>query len=197
MNFYPYNPADQKLKTDVRKLDVDRAFLAHLVIAAAKATVASNVSVHAAIPLTAATQTITTAITNPSVPRNIIVKGNASGIAGNVVITGTNYQKKIITETIALNGATAVLGAKAFRTVTSIALPIQTNAGTDTVSIGTGEVLGLPYLLERNTVQDVYKDNVKEGTAPTVATSSTAIESNTIDLNSALNSKQLDIYLYV
>lgn len=187
----------QLIDTDVDKVSCDRSFLAHFQVAAAKATAASNISVHAAIALAADAKDVTTAITNPSVPRNIIVKGNAEGNAGDVVITGTNYVDEAITETIALNGLTAAAGAKAFKTVTKISLPAETHVGTDTVSIGTGEILGLPYLLTHNTVLAAYLDNAKQGTAPTVAVSASAIESNTIDLDSALNSKIVDIYLIV
>lgn len=197
MNTYKRNRKGQVLDCDVKGKRVDRAFLAHVQIAAAKATVASNVNVLAATAQTAAAQTITANITQPSVPRNLIVKGNAVGNAGDVVVTGTNFQGVVITETFALNGATAVVGAKAFRSVTSIALPVETHAGTDTVSLGTGEKIGLPYKLAHNTVQQVFKDNTLEGTAATVTVSATAIESNTVDLNSALNSKVLDIYLFV
>lgn len=192
-----YNPLmGQKLKTDA-PVSVDRAFLAHFQVAASAATVASNINVHAAITLGAAAQDITTAITQPSVPRNIIIKGNAAGNAGNVVITGTNYADEVITETIALNEATAVAGAKAFKTVTKITVPIQTHAGTDTVSVGTGEVLGLPYKLAHNTVMRAVFDGTVEATAPTVTVSASALESNTVDFDTALNSKALDVYLMV
>lgn len=108
----------------------------------------SATAVHAAIALTASPQTVTTGITNPDVPRTVTAKGNASGIAGNVVITGTNILDETITDTIALNGATEVEGVKAFKTVTSIALPVETNAGTDTVSIGLAKKIGLPNIVE-------------------------------------------------
>jgi hypothetical protein len=197
MSTYRRNRRGQVLDCDVKGKRVDRAFVARVQIAAAAATVASNVNVLAATAQTAAAQTITANITQPSVPRNLIVKGNAVGNAGNVVVTGINYEGAVITETFALNGSTAVVGAKAFRAVTSIALPAETHAGTDTVSLGTGEKLGLPYKLAHNTVQQVFKDNTLEGTAATVTVSATAIESNTVDLNSALNSKAIDIYLFV
>lgn len=198
MKLYPFNPkVGHKLQTDVDGVSVDRAFIAHFQVAAADAVGSSNTAVHAAIPLTNATQQITTGITNPAVPRSIIVKGNQAGVAGNVVIHGTNYADAVITETIALNGATAVEGNKAFKAVTQIDLPVEVNAGTDTVSIGRGEKLGLPYKLAHNTVFATYKDNTLEGTAPTVTVSATDIESNTIDLNSALNSKVVDVYLIV
>lgn len=187
----------QRINTDVVGVACDRGFTAHFQVSAANAVATSNVGVHAAIALTNAVQSITTAITNPAVLRNIIVKGNAAGITGNVTIHGTNYAGAEISEVIALNGVTAIEGAKAFKTVTEIDLPVEVHAGTDTVSVGWGDKLGLPYKLERNTVEAAYLDNAKEATAPTVTVSATAIESNTVDLNSALNGKQVDVYLKV
>jgi hypothetical protein len=99
---------------------------------------------HAAVTLGAAEQTVTTSITNPDFPRIVTIKGNASGIAGDVVITGTDFNGAALTETIALNAATEVLGTKAFKTVTSILLPAKTNGSGDTVSIGRGDKIGLP-----------------------------------------------------
>ena len=195
---YPYNgKMGQKIQTNADGVAVDRAFLAHLQISADKVTAASVNGIHVAVTLTAATQAITTEITQPSITRNITITGNAVGIAGNVVIKGTNYNGDAITETIALSGAATVSGAKAFKTVTEIDLPIQTNVGTDTVAVGFGEVLGLPYKLSHNTILAAYLDNAKESTAPVVTVSATALESNTIDLNSALSGKVVDVYLIV
>lgn len=186
----------QKLKADAGTL-CDRAFLAHFQVSAANAVATSNTAVHAAIAQTAAAQSVTTAITNPAVARSIIIKGNAAGNAGNVIITGTNMADKVITETIALNAATAVEGAKAFKTVTKIDLPAETHAGTDTVSVGFGNKLGLPFLLTHDTVISAYLNNVREGTAPTVTVSATEICNNTIKLNSALAGTVVDAYLMV
>lgn len=194
--FYPLNPAlGQVLQSDAPGVEVDLGFNAHFQIAAANATAGSAVGIHAAMPLTAIIQTIATGFTQPSVPRNITIKGNAVGIAGNVTIHGTNYENAVISEVIALNAANEVLGNKAFKTVTSVDLPIQTNVGTDTVSIGFGEKLGLPYKRPHNTVLLTFLNNVKEATAPVVTNDIAAIESNTIDLNSALVGTAVDIYL--
>jgi hypothetical protein len=108
----------------------------------------SAVAVHAAIPLLADVQTITTAITNPDFPRTVTVKGNQAGVAGDVVITGTNVLDAAISDTIALNAGNEVEGIKAFKTVTSIALPVEVNAGTDTVSVGLGKKFGLPHIVK-------------------------------------------------
>lgn len=198
MNYYPYNPTiGQKIQTNVKGVNVDQAFLAHFQVGASDAVVASNVSILVATALSATTQSVIANINKPAVPRNIKTVGNAVGIAGNVVVKGTNFNGDVISETIALNGVTAVEGSKAFKTVIEIDLPIQTHAGTDTVSVGFGEKLGVPYKLPHNTILSTYLDNVKEATAPTITTDAVAIENNTIDLNSVLNGHVVDIYLIV
>ena len=195
---YPYNHRmGQKIQTNIEGIEADRGFLAHFQVAAADATAASATAILTATALTDAAQAITEGLSNPAVPRNATVKGNASGITGDVVLTGTNYDDEVITEAIALNGTATVEGTKAFKTFTKIDLPVEVHAGTDTVSIGTGTKLGLPWLLSHNTVQAAYLDNAKEGTAPTVTVSATAIESNTMKLNSALAAKVVDAYLIV
>lgn len=147
----------------------------------------SATAVLAATDLTDAVQAITADITNPDFPRNVTVKGNASGITGNVVITGTNIRDEVITETIALSGASEVQGNKAFKTVTSVSLPIETHAGTDTVSVGIGSKLGLFRKMKGDQVVLVTATGTYETTRPTVAASVTLIESNTMLPNTAPN----------
>jgi len=304
--FYPYNhKLEQEIQTDVTGVTADRAFVAHVNWADPAAATSDAIKT---ITLGAAAQTITTGITNPDYPRALAVDGNAAGIAGNVVIAGTNYAGEAITDTIALDGTTSKPGTKAFKTVTSITVPAQTHTpvqqvetativgtittegtatvtvtsalyeepvvmhvavavddnasavaekirayiepiledeftvsgegasvvltavapaanddtlniaftnGTcegltpdatsdattpggaaDTVTIGTTDALGLPYKLAHNTVQAAYLNNTKDA-GPAVTVSATALESNTVDLNSALNGKAVDVYLFV
>jgi len=94
----------------------------------------------AATPLAAAGQNVTAGITNPDVPRTVTVKGNVSGITGNVVVTGTNILDAAITDTIALNGTSEVEGVKAFKTVTQVALPARTH--TPVAQVETATVVG-------------------------------------------------------
>ena len=105
--------------------------------------VASAAAVHAAITLTTVPQTVTTGITSPDVCRVLSLTGNAAGIAGNVGLIGTDSNGEAATDTIALNGVATVLGSVAFATLTSITLPART-AAANTVSIGYGDVFGLP-----------------------------------------------------
>jgi hypothetical protein len=105
--------------------------------------VASAAAVHAAITLTTVPQTITTGITSPDECRVLSITGNAALIAGSVGILGTDANGEAATDTIALNGVATVLGSAASAVVTSITLPARTHIG-DTVSIGIGDVFGLP-----------------------------------------------------
>ena len=108
-----------------------------------QASTATYVLGATALTADAGGQDIVVGITNPDVPRNVTATANAAGCAGDVVVTGTNWAGEVITDTIALAGAAEVAGVKAFTTVTAVHLPPETHAGTDTVSIGVGNCLGL------------------------------------------------------
>jgi len=146
----------------------------------------------AAVTDTGLQQVITTDITNPDVPRNVTAStdGTAADIkAVQVIVAGTNVFDVAITETLPIftvNTKTTVVGSKAFKTVTSVTIPAHD--GTEaTTSVGLGAKLGMPVLAARNNVVRAFLTDVVEGTAPTVAASATAIESNTVTLNSALD----------
>lgn len=192
-----YNPdLGQTIKTDVSYKNIDRAFIAHFEVSADDAVAASNDGVHAGVILQTATQSLSVNLNSPAIPRALRIKGNAAGISGNVVFTGTNISGETITETIVANGENAVEGNKAFKTITNVVFPVR-NAPGDTISIGWNDKIGLPYCLKHNTVLFAYLNNAKEGTAPTVAVDDNEIEKNTVDLNSALNGTKVDVYLIV
>ena len=190
------NPKVRDSVKNDANMTIDKGLIAHFQVSAANAVAGNNASILLATALTASTQSITSGITNPGVPRSIRIVGNVAGIIGDVTIKGTNYKGELIIETLTLNGITVVEGAKAFKTVTEIDLPIQTAVG-NTVSVGFGEKLGLPYKLVHNTVLFAFLDNIREATAATVTTSSTLLELNTIDLNSALAGKVVDAYIVI
>lgn len=184
----------QKITTDANGVEAGRCFIAH--VKYTEPATKDITGILASTPLTTETQIVTEGITDPDVPRSVRIKGNAAGITGDVVINGTNINDDAISETIALNGDSEVQGNKAFKTITSIELPAQTNAG-DEVSVGTDNKLGLPYKLSLNTVLKAYRDGALEGTAPTVTVDPDNIENNTVLLNSALNGTDIDIILIV
>lgn len=170
---------------------------------AVQAAAASATGVHAAVTDTGVDQTISTGLTNPPCPRN--VTATAGGTAGDIkavqmIITGTNYLDEVITETLpafTVNTAGIVSGAKAFKTVTSYVQPAHDGTGA-TVSLGFGDILGLPFLLDNgNTVLQTALAGVKEGTAATVVADNDEVEKNTVDLNSALNGTTVDAYLMI
>jgi hypothetical protein len=201
--FYPKNPdLGQVIQSDVSDDNPDMGFIAHVQFAAADAVAASTTGVHAAVTDDGTQQTITTGITDPAIPRNITATagGTAADIkAIQVVITGTNINDEVITETLPAfteNTAGSVTGSKAFKTVTQIVIPAHDGTGA-TTSIGWGDKLGLSYIRAHIPCIATYLDNTLEGTAATIAASATAIESNTIDLNSALDGTVVDTYLVV
>lgn len=178
------------------------AFIRPLHIDGADAGATAAAGVHAAITgSNSAITTVTTAITNPKWPRNLTVTpgGTTTDVAtGNVVIAGTNIDDEEISENFAFlaNATAATVGAKAFKTITSITIPIQDGAAA-TFAIGYADKLGLPDGLERNTVLKAYLNCVLEDTAPTVALGGVYIENNTVDLASALDGNDVDIYYIV
>jgi hypothetical protein len=157
--------------------------------------VASATGVHAAVTDNGAPQTVTTAINQPDVPRNITATAGGTGgdiKAIQVVITGTNAEDVAITETLPIftvDTPGTVAGLKAFKTVTQIVIPAHDGTGA-TTAIGFGDVVGLGHRLARNTIKGVYLNNVVDSAAA-VVTSATALESNTIDPTAALSSTPL------
>lgn len=143
----------------------------------------------------------TATINNPAVPRNITA--TAGGTSADVkaiqpIIYGTNEDGDAINETLpafTVNTTGIVNGSKSFKTITHIDLPVHDGTGA-TTAFGFGAKLGLGHKLARNTVLNAYLAGVKEGTAPTVAVSSTAIESNTFQLNSALDGSEVVVDYY-
>jgi hypothetical protein len=124
---YPYNyKRGQTIQSDAN-IAVDRAFIAHYNIPAASVTAVSDAAVMALTALGAEAATVSTGFTQPAVPRNVQVDCNKAGITNDVIVHGTNFAGEAIEETIVLNGQTAVAGALAFKTVTSVDLPALTN----------------------------------------------------------------------
>ncbi|NLE27524.1 MAG: hypothetical protein GX625_19745 [Clostridiaceae bacterium] len=82
--------------------------------------------------------------------------------------------------------------------VTTAATSANTTPGVapDQVWVGWGDVFGLPYTLDHNTVVKSYFDNAAD--SMTIQTDATAIESNTFSMTGTANGeKNIDIYLIV
>src|SRR5690242_13477284 len=87
--------------SDARGRKYERMYRTRFQVSAEKAVATSNVGVLAATLLTALAQQIIAGLTDPAVPRNLNIKGSAAGTIGDVVVHGTNFDGKVITETIA------------------------------------------------------------------------------------------------
>lgn len=152
--------------------------------------VGAATAVHAAVSDTGSTQTITTGITNPDIPRTIVL--TPGGTTGNVTavsctITGTDANGNPLVEVapaFSAGAGTAKTTVNAFKTVTKISQPA---IGTSvTVSYGTGPAIGLGLRLTDDTLRDTYLNGVRESTRSTV-TPSTVLSKSLISLNSTLN----------
>lgn len=99
------------------------------------------------------------------VPRGVqAVSSNAGDTTQTLTFTGTDEYGNAVVETVTLNGTTPVLGKKAFKTVTQVAVSA---ACTGNASAGSTDVLGLPFFLPSTGF--VLKE-MQDGAAPTAGT---------------------------
>lgn len=151
--------------------------------------------VHAAITQADGAETeVITGITDPDVPRCVSIVGNQVSCAGDVVIEGKRNGEDV-TDTIALNGTTSVLGVVAFDTISKITVPARAASG-DTVTVGTSAKLGLPFTLSFFKILAGFADTTEESTAPTIVADDDELEKNVITFNTAPDaSKQFRLML--
>jgi len=188
MGYDRLNPAiEGYLAQSITGLSVTRLHWWRYALTALQAAAPGADTVHAAIAMAITAQTITTNITNPLAPRALSITGNHADSVGSVIIGGTNINGDAITETIVLNGAALVAGTKAFKTITSIYLPLVASiVNNPSVAVGTSDVMGLPLCLPAAAcVYGTYHDGTLEATAATVTVDADEIEKNTADPNSA------------
>ena len=102
----------------------------------------AGVAVHAQI-IDNATSPVTTGITNPERPRNLVYTFGAAWGGGNPTITGTDQDDAAVTETPVVNLGSTRTGTKIFKTVTSIAFAAGAGGGTHSLDIATGDKLGI------------------------------------------------------
>ena len=108
------------------------------------------------------------------VARNVsIVSSNAGDTTQTVTVTGTDYYSQTQTQTISLNGTTTVNSLKTFKTITNVAVSA---ALTGNLSVGNGDIFGLPYrvtdagYLLRTGWNNAVADNAGTFTAADTAT---------------------------
>lgn len=114
------------------------------------------------------------------IPRGLEVDSSDNGdTTQTVLITGTDFYGRAQSELIALNGTTAVAGTKTFKTVISAAVSA---AMAGNLTIGTTDVLGLPYRVNsRNYVLTAW-DGAFVTTGTFAAADATAATTTTDDV---------------
>lgn len=210
---YPYNfKRGQTIQTDVPGIVSDRGFIANLSWAALETVAADTDGIFdgiAAGDLTA--EPAGTAITataasdefgaQPPCARNITVTVAATTPgdvkAAAIVVTGKNIAGETITENFTPTADTpaTLTGTKAFASITSVLVPAQ-DGDSVTVDVGWGQLIGLPYKLTKKRVLVTLNDGVAD-TAPTLAISASALESNTVDFDGSLDGSVMDMSLIV
>jgi hypothetical protein len=140
-------------------------------------------TVHALTVCTGSSTVVSSAITQPDVPRTIsITDNNADGTNGLVTVTGTLADGSSSSEGITISDNGTATGSKAFAQITSFTLPAAC-AATTSISIGTGDKLGLSNSLHgQNTVYKVKK-NTADLAIPTVDTTNSTVDLTTITAN--------------
>ncbi len=124
--------------------------------------------------------------------------GGVTDTLGTITVAGTNINDEAITEVITPTDGGTTQGVKAFKSVTSVTgAGWVVDTGNDTVVVGFGDKLGLPFFGTVNTVLAAAIDGVREGTLPTVVRDADEIEKNTVELDSALDGSDVDVWLIV
>lgn len=147
----------------------------------------------------------TTGFTNPGVPRTITATsgGTANDIgAVAVYIYGTDYQDNAIEEQLpyfTANSATTVESTRAYKTITKVMLPVHDGAAA-TTSIGFGNGIGLPYLLDHTVGMKLAIGGVEDANAATFNIDADEISKNYVAINSSTTLdgvKDVDIYMWL
>ena len=203
MSFFPFNPnvpAARNMQSDVPGLLTRQFFGTRYALTAAEAATADVDYFVASADMKLGAYTLANTTMPGACARNVTVTQTITNTAedtnGTIVVVGTDLAGNAITETLTPDGGATKEGVKAFRTVTSI-----TGVGwaingddEDTVTLGFGDVIGLPDMLSVNSVLFAFLNGVREAVAPAVTFSTTLLENNTVDLATALNGSPVEIY---
>jgi hypothetical protein len=115
------------------------------------------------------------------VPRNVVITGASSVTSVTFTITGTDvYGDTVVEQVVGPTGATTAAGKKAFKTITAISVSGTTTAA---VTIGTGDVLGIPVALpQKGLVVGELEDGVNATAGTLVAAVTSAATATTGDV---------------
>lgn len=167
--------------------DARTGIAVELVVETILAPAADDVAVHVAITgSSSVVLTITAGITDPVEPRCIDVDpgGTLTDVPGaTFTINGTDIEDNVISEeyTLIENDGTLIAGTKAFKTVTSIVVPVCDGAAS-TYTVQTSDILGLTRRLQGPVIQsqvDASSNGTFADDAGTLTTDIDDVELNT------------------
>lgn len=120
-------------------------------------------------------------------PRNISVHTThgSSIVASTVTVTGYDEYERAMSETItvAATGTNETdVGLKAFKWVTSVAITSAADSTTNTMDVGTGTVIGLPYRIDDKYRIVAFSNSVVDASATIVVADATAATATTGDI---------------
>ena len=200
---YQYNYG-QTLSTDAKNVTVDRGFVANLAWTAeqtAAADAAGAVLTEAASATVVVTVLAAAMVAQPPCARNAVVTVAAT-TAGHVKaaairVNGLDLNGTAIYEDFTPTEDTpaTLTGTKAFASFTSLVIPAQDGTSV-TVSLGWGQLIGLPYKLAKKRVLLTLNDGVVD-TAPALTISTSVLASNTVDFNGSLDGSVMDMSMIV
>jgi hypothetical protein len=144
-------------------------------------------------------------------PRNIAISAThaTSLVAMTVTVSGYDKYMQAMTETLSITAtgtSKTATGNKAFAFVSSIAITSAGNATTNTLNVGWGSKLGLPYaLIDKSDVLSAYFNDAPDSAWPTLVTydattpptSTTGDVRGTVTMASTLNGSPVELWLYV
>jgi hypothetical protein len=125
-----------------------------------------------------------------------------------VTVTGYDEYLVKVVETLSVTAtgtSKTASGKKAIKYIQSVAITSAGNATTNSLDLGWGDVIGLPYrLAAKSNLQSTYFNQTVEGTLPTTvladATTASAVTGDvrgTLDLNSVLDGSAVSVYMAI
>lgn len=181
-----------KLSSDAFGVVVDEMKIGHFQIPDAPAADADGILKDHALPAEAGA--VTEFLAQPPVP--MIITMVCSGTqTGKATVYGKNINDDPISEEFTLASATPVTGTKAFKSITSIELPVK--VASETIDVGWGNGYGLPYCLTADelVILKLFNDAADSGN---VTVDADEVEKNIFVPDGTPNGeKNIDLYIIV
>ena len=198
MSDIPQNPVSD---TDCPNSGVENILLRPVGFEAGQPVVADVARIVTSTAMIVGAYTVANASAAGGVALNVTVTNTTNGVfdtPGTVDIVGTDIDDQVLLETIIPATNATVQGTQAFKTVVSVTGVGWVTDGTDDdLEVGFGELIGIPDYMTHDTVLFALLNNVREGTHPTVTSSTTVLALNTVDLSTALGGTVVVIYYLV